>query len=504
MNRSDGYIRNSIWGLLNKIVSILLPFLVRTVLIYKLGVEYVGVNGLFSTILQVLSLAELGFGSAFVVSMYEPIANKDIDSLCALLKLYRLIYRIIGIIIFVLGAILTPFLPFFISGSYPDGINIYIIYIVYLLNTVCSYLLFSYKASLLNAYQRTDIRNKITMMSNCILYILQIVVLVAFSNYYFYIILLPVATIFNNLLATYRTKRMYPRVFCRGGVDKAVKDKIKMQVISLMWHKLGNTIIFSFDNIVISAFLGLKILGIYNNYFYIYNSVASLFSIFYEAITPGLGNSLIVESKNKNYNDFNDFNTINFCFIGFCSSCLICLYQPFMNVWQGQDLMCETSIPVLLTILFVIWHSRRMIHTYKDAAGLWEIDRYRPIAEALVNLTLNLIMVKVIGLEGIVLSTIIAMIMIGIPWETTVFIKGYFQEKLSDYYCVCIKNLAKILVVCLLSYLACSLIDGRGVLAFALKILICSLTSIILLYALYRRERGYNRIKEILIRKLVK
>lgn len=503
-SRSENYIRNTVWGLISKLISILLPFLVRTVLIYKLDISYVGLNTLFSTIIQVLSLAELGFGSAMVYSMYKPIAQKDKKALCALLRLYRNIYKIIGGIVLGIGILIMPILPKLINGAYPKDINIYVLYLIYLLNTVSSYLLFAYQSSLLNANQRNDIRNKINMLVNMGLYIMQIIVLLVTSNYYIYIILLPVSTIINNIVAAYKSKKMYPDIVCRGKIDEVTKREIRVQVISLLWHKMGNTIIFSFDSIVISYFLGLRVLGMYNNYFYIYNSVASLFSIFYESIIPGVGNSLIVESKEKNYKDFCDFNSINFMLMGFCSSCLLCLYQPFMKVWQGSKLMCEFSVPLLLSILFLLWHSRRMIHTYKDSAGLWELDKYRPITEAFVNLGLNIILVNYFELKGVILSTIISIVVVGMPWEIKKFIGDFFGENIKLYLKMYFVQMLKSILVCSISFGVCYLIPNNGILWFIIKSIVCVIVSALGVLILFKNSDSYKRIVSIMKNRLKK
>lgn len=497
-NRNQNYIRNTIWGFISKVISILLPFFVRTVLIYCLDIQYVGLNALFSTILQVLSMAELGFGSALVYSMYEPIAKNDNISLCALLNLYKKIYLIIGFFIFCIGLIIMPFVPKLINGNYPQDINIYLLYLIYLGNTISSYFMYAYRASLLTAHQRNDVRNKINMLINVFLYVCQISVLLISHNYYHYIILLPIATILNNLVAGRAAKKRYPHIICKGKVEQKNLTKIKRQVVSLMWHKLGNTIIFSFDNIIISLTLGITQLGYYNNYFYIYNSIASLFSIFYDSIISGVGNSLIVQSKQKNYRVFLKFSSINFIFTAICASCLLSLYQPFMKLWQGKEMICADSIPIYLSILFVIWHSRRMVHTFKDAAGLWEIDKYRPISEAILNLFLNIILVQIYGLNGIVLSTIFAMFFVGFPWETNKFIKNFFGENLFQYYLFVVKSLLKIFIICITTYAICLLIPDSNLLYFIGKCLVSVFITLSLTFIIFRKEEGMYVVLQLL------
>ncbi len=489
-NRTDNYIRNTIWGMISKIVMILLPFLVRTVLIYCLGINYVGLSTLFSTILQVLSMAELGFGSALVYSMYKPVAENDTDTICGLLKLYRNIYYILGSIILILGLALIPFFPVLISGSYPNTIKIVPLYLIYLLNTVSSYFLYAYKGSILTVYQRNDIKNKINLVCNVLMYCIQISVLLIFKSYYVYIIFLPLFTIIGNIAIANCASRRYPECICKGEVSKEKLKEIKKQVISLIWQKLGNTIIFSFDNIVISMTLGLVPLGIYSNYYYIYNSIAGMFSILYDAITAGIGNSIACDSIQKVKSDFYKFSEINFALIGFCAGCMLCLYQPFIILWQHNSNVYGFSLPALLVVLFVVWTSRRIIHTYKDAAGLWEVDKYRPITEAIANLCLNILMVKVIGLAGIVLSTIFSMLFIGMPWEVKCFIKDYFNEDLKGYTMFWTLNIIKIAMLIIILFTVTYYIPSTSQLCFILKAITVLLGSAILTVIFFFRTKG--------------
>ena len=499
--RSKNYIRSTMWAWTSRIIMILFPFVVRTVLIYSLGVQYVGLNSLFTTILQVLSLAELGIGSAIVYSMYKPAAEGDEKTLGALLNLYKKIYRKIGIAILIIAILCVPFLKYLVKGDVPADVNLYILYAIYIFNTVSSYFMYSYRASLFSAFQRNDIKNKIMISINIIYYLFQIFVLIIAKNFYLYIILLPISTVANNLLTYKISKKLYPSIKCEGTIDKKEVDGIRKKVYSLLWHKIGNTIIFSFDNVVISSFIGLTVLGIYNNYYYVYNAVAGLFSAFYESITPGIGNSLITEKLEKNRNDFYEFNTINFALVSICATLLLCLYQPFMFLWQGQELMLKDTIVILLVILFVVWHSRRMIHTYKDAAGLWKIDEFRPITEALLNLTLNIALVNVIGLPGIVISTIISMAIVGIPWEINAFIKKYLKSELRTYYIMWLKNIIKIALVCFLSYSVCSFIKVNNLLSFIELIMLSLICSVFFTFVLYRKETVFKKVIKIVRRR---
>ena len=190
-----------VYGTALQIVKLVIPFVMRTVILYLLGVEYLGLNSLFTSVLSVLNLAELGVGSAMVYSMYKPIVEDDIEKICALMRLYKIYYRIIGIVVCALGLLLLPFIPNLISGDVPADINIYVLYLLDLSITVLSYWLFAYKSSILQAYQRTDVISKATLISETLKYGLQFIVLAIFHSYYLYVLVNLLAQIFNNILS---------------------------------------------------------------------------------------------------------------------------------------------------------------------------------------------------------------------------------------------------------------------------------------------------------------
>lgn len=265
--------RNITFGILLKVYQIFLPFLMRTIMMYTIGVQYLGLNSLFSSILQVLNLAELGVGSAMVFSMYKPIAEDDENTICALLKLYRLYYRFIGIFILIFGILIIPFLPKLISGNIPSDMNLYILYILNLGATVLTYWLFAYRNSVLQAYQRTDVISKITISTETLKYFLQFIVLLIYKNYYFFLIILLISQVINNIIVAIISKRMFPNLVPKGNLDRNMVKSINNKIRDLFTSKLGYTIVSSADTIVISAFLGLTVLAKYQNYYYILNSM---------------------------------------------------------------------------------------------------------------------------------------------------------------------------------------------------------------------------------------
>lgn len=415
-NKTQNAARNMIFGIALKLYQIIAPFIMRTILLYYLGVQYLGLNSLFTSILQILNLAELGVGSAMVFSMYEPIIQNNSKKICALLKLYKKYYRIIGFVIASVGIIILPFLKYFIKGDVPVNVNIYILYIMNLVNTVSTYWLFAYKNSLLIAHQRIDIVHKVTIVTDTIKYILQMIALIGFKNYYVYVALNVLLQILNNLLVARASRKHYPQYKAEGMLESEEIQSINTKIKDLFTSKLGGVIVGSADTVVISAFLGITTLAMYQNYYFILTSIIGFMVILYHACLAGIGNSLLTNSSEKNYRDFNKFSFIITWVILWCGICLICLYQTFMKIWVGENLMLDKSIVICLVVYFIVYEFNQIFITYKDAAGIWHEDRFRPLVVSVSNLILNLIMVRYIGLLGVLLSTILTTLFIGLPW----------------------------------------------------------------------------------------
>ena len=422
--------RNILFGILNKVITMFLPFVVRSVIIYALSAEYLGLNSLFSSILQVLNLTELGFSSAMVYSMYKPIAENDDETICALLNFYRKIYFIIGCIVLSLGLLLLPFLDKLINGDVPDNINIYILYLCYLVNTVLSYMMFAYRSSLLNAHQRTDVISNINTITLGSMYFLQIIVLIATKNYYTYVLMMPAFTILNNLIVAGVSRKYYPQYECKGELDSTLISGIKKQTVGLMVNKICAVSRNSLDNIFVSTFLGLAATAMYGNYYYIMNAIIAILMVVSNGLLAGVGNSIVTESPEKNYSDLNKINFVYMWFAGWCTICLICLYQPFMKLWVGKKLMFPNVVAIAFGIYFYALEMGVVRGVYSDAAGLWWENRYRAIVETIANLILNYILVKCFGILGIIVATLISLLVINFGFGSQIVFKYYFKNSL--------------------------------------------------------------------------
>ena len=503
-DRTTRSAKNALAGMANKIIGIAVPFLLRTIMIQKLGVEYLGLNSLFSSILQMLSLTEMGFGSAMIFSMYKPMAEGNTELINALLGFYKKIYRIIGIIVLVIGLALMPNITFFIASDYPQEINIYLVFGIYLANTVVSYFLFAYKSSILIADQRNDIEMNIISICNICLYISQIAALLITSNYYVYIVLMPCFTIINNVVRYIVVKRRYPQYNETGNLGKDEKKEIMSRVGALVGHRVGGVVFSSVDSLVISAFLGLVILGRYTNYFYIYTAINGIMSIIFQSILAVIGNAVACKTPDENLKVFKELFIINAWQSCFCTACFLSLYQPFMRVWMGDENMLPTIIAVLLSIYYYFANIRRVCCGFKDAAGMWRDDFWKPYVSVLVNLTFNIISVQIIGLPGVVISSILAIVLVESPWETRILFKNYFKKSTDLYY----KRYVQSLIVCVVgmvtTYGLCSFIPGN-LLGLIIRFVICAIVPNIIFFFAFKNTTEFsaavNRFKHLIGRK---
>ena len=495
INRTANAARNIAFGLISKLYQMLVPFFMRTAIIYLLGVEYLGLNSLFASVLQVLNLAELGVGSAMVYSMYKPIAEDDEVTICALMKLYRTYYRVIGLIIAIVGVAITPLIPQLISGEVPSDVNIYTLYLLNLGATVLSYWLFAYKNSVLSAHQRTDIANKVLLLTRTIQYALQLIVLFVFKNYYYYVIIILIAQVLTNIITALASNKLYPQYKPCGEIDKDKVKQINKRIRDLFTAKIGAIVYDSADTIVISAFLGLTTLAVYQNYFFIVTSLTAFISIVLSACTAGIGNSIVVETKEKNFQDFNRFTMIICWIAGFCSAAMLSLYQPFMELWVGRNLMLSFSAVACFVLYFFVRQLNALYNLYKDASGMWHEDRFRPLASALINLILNLILARFIGLYGILISTVVAITCVGMPWLLHNLFTVVFDKK---YMATHMKNILFYVLVtafsCVVTYFVCSFINIGLIVTILLRGIVCVIIPNAIYYVAYRKTDEFRKL----------
>jgi O-antigen/teichoic acid export membrane protein len=432
-SRTDNAKKNAISGVVNKVLLLLLGFVVRTLFIHKLGTEILGLNSFFTSLLMVLNMAELGFSSAVTFSLYKPLAEMDYTAVRAYLTYYKNVYKVIGIVVIVVGIVLLPFIPYLIKGSYPDNINVHTLFVMFFVNTSISYLFWGYKAVLLSALQKHRILSNIDTALSVIKSALQIVMILYFKNYYYYVACLLLATILNNVIVKYVSDRFYSEYAGTGNLDEKQKKAIVKKVGGLAIGKISATARNSFDNIVLAMFAGLIDVAIYSNYYYVINLVLGFITVFTQAMAAGIGNSVVAETAQKNYDDFKKFYFL-FGWVGaFCTISILCLYQPFMELWVGKNLVLGENVMFLFVCYFYILQSGQLRSLYSRASGIWWELRYFAICEAILNLLLNFVLGYYFGMKGILIATIATVSVFGVVLVGKVTVNLCFKKSALEF-----------------------------------------------------------------------
>ena len=492
-NKTKNAARNVAFGTILKVYQLLVPFIFRTIMVQKIGVEYLGLNSLFISVLRVLNLAELGVGGAMVYSMYKPIAENDTARVNALMRLYRLYYRVIGLVICAVGLAILPFIPKLIHGKVPEDMNVYVLYLMNLSVTVLSYWLFAYRNSILNAHQRTDLISKVGLAAHTFKYVMQLIALVYYRNYYLYVIFRIIAQIITNIATAVVSRIYYPQYRPEGRLPREEVSRINQRIRDLFTAKMGGTVVSSADTIVISAFLGLAALAKYQNYYYVISSIMAFITIINISVVAGVGNSLITKDRDENYQEFKAFAFLQYWLIGFCVCCFTALFQPFMRLWMGESLLLPFPVVILLCVVFAAERIDKMMSVYKDAGGIWHEDRYRPLIAGIANLVINVIMVQFWGMYGIVLSTIISMVLISIPWIVhNVFRLIFPGEDMKAFVLDMVIWVVLIIASAGINYWICSRLPFTGVVEIAAKLCVCIVVPNALYILLFRKKREYQ------------
>ena len=496
--------RNIVTGLIQQIINIVLPFIVRTMVLYILGEQYQGLNGLFNSVLSVLNLSEFGFSSAVIFILYKPISEENTDLICAIMAYLKKIYHIVGGVILIIGLSLMPFLKYLINGSSPEDVNIYILYTIYLSNSAISYFLFAYKIALITAMQRKDIINVITLVIKTTMQLSQIAVLIVFQSYYCFIILLPIFTVINNLLTEYVSRRIFPEIKPGGDIPDTVKKELIKQVKGIFIDKINDTARNGVDNIFISALRGLTSVAIYNNYYYIYSAIYAVSLVIANSMSASIGNSIATETKEKNYNDLCKFTFLFSWFTGWCTVCMFCLYQDFMLIWMrgNTSLILPDFDMMLFCIYFYAISMNSIRNQYIEGNGLlWKL-RLINILEATTNIILNFILGLYFGISGVIFATLFTIILFNFILRTNILFKHYFETSPSEFYIQNAVNIMTTSLISIFTYIICLNIPIEGIGAFIIKIIICLIIPNIA-YFLINQKSPYFKQSISLIKRVI-
>lgn len=390
-------------------LNIIISFFAQKIFVNILNIEYLGLNGLFSNIISMLGIFELGIGSAIIFNLYKPLAKKDKKAISALMNFYKKAYRIIGITVLTIGLLLLPFLDFFIKEKPAINISIHVVYLFFIIDIFCSYLL-SYKRSILYADQKNYKINIVHIISIFLLNTLQLLLLALTKNYYIYLIIKIIVRILENIAINLIVKKQYPflKKYKSEKIKKTTQKDIFKKIRALFLHKIASFVVLGSDNILISKFFGLTSVGIYSNYYLIINAASQLVGQGISAITPSIGNKLAIQKSEDTYAIFSKIRFINFCFSSTVATCFMVTIQPFITKWLGDEYLFDISTVIVLSINMFQKLQRYTYASFKEAAGIFYEDRYVPIIEATLNIFASILLLNFFGINGIFIGTIIS------------------------------------------------------------------------------------------------
>lgn len=485
--RTKKAIINMITGVFWKFANIILQFVSRTIFIHILGLTYLGVYGLFSEILTVLSLAELGVGTAIIYNLYKPIADDDVPKMSALMNLYGKAYRAIGGFIFVVGVICTPFIPFIVkTNNIPD---LQIIYVLYVISSATSYL-FIYKSAFLVANQKEYIYTTIRVIFNVIQVAVQLIVLAITKSFIFYLVAQILIDIIKNIYVSYTVERMYPFLKNIKGhvLPKDQVIKIWKDVKALVIYKFSNVMVNSTDNIIITMFVGIVQTGLYSNYATIVTHVVHIIDTIVYSFDAGIGNYNATEGEENKYRMFKNFNFFMNWIYGFSVICLFVLLNPFIELWIGDTFILDWTIVAVTCFNFYVTGTQKIIWSFRQAMGLFVYGKYKPLVSVVVNLVSSVFMAKQFGLIGVFIGTSITRVFVDVWFDPYIVLKHGFKLSAFEYYFDYIRTVVVIIIAAVASFFASQIFDGYGKIVFIWKFACCIVIPNVIFWICYRKR----------------
>ena len=479
------------------IINNLLKFVVRLVFVRALPIEYLGINGLFTNLLAMLSLAELGVGPAIVYSLYKPLAEQDIETVKALMRLFQKAYTGIGIFIIVFGICVLPWLDWFIKGNSVTDIHWF--YVIFLLNTGVSYF-YSYKRNLLIADQKQYINSIYQSGGQIVLAVLQIITLLVYPSYCLYIFLMLLVTVCENFAVAKKADQVYPYLKDRTvkNLDVGIRKTIIKNVKAMIAHKIGGMAVFSTSNLILSKFVGLTAVGLYSNYYLVINVINSFASQFFASVTASIGNLLALESADKKNKIFQvtEFTVAWQAMIVSCGFHV--LLNQLIELWLGERFLFDAIIVNWLIVNFYLMYMRKAVNTFKDASGLYWNDRYKPLAEAIINLVASVSLTIHYGVIGVIWGGIISTLLTCFWVEPYVLFRNSIDIILKDYFKDYFKYAAVTLLTAVFSKWSYSkLFNEVTIINFVLGVVLCLVVTNAAWVVIFRKREEMTYLRNV-------
>lgn len=498
--RTSNVIRNTYVGIITQVFILIASFANRTIFIKILGNDYLSINGLFSNILSMLSLVELGFGTALIYMLYKPVAENDIKKTQKLIKYYQKVYSIIGTIMLILGILIIPFMKYLIKDAPDIKENLILIYILYLISTCIGYF-FAHKSAIINANQKNYIVILYNQVGKLLQSIIQIVLLLLTKDYILYLVINVVTTIISNILISLKANKMYPYLKEKNieDIDKEDKKTITTKVKSLILYRLGPSILNGSDNLILSSCVSLSAVGIYSNYYLLTNYLNLFISQITSSLETSIGNLNAKETNNQKEYVFYKILYICFLIYGTISILLMALVNDFIGIWLGNKYLFSSFI-VFTIVLYNYFNGMHFpCYSYRTTAALFEKSKYVPIYEAILNIGISILLAKYIGVAGVFLGTSISKFLT-FSWTDPVVIYKYLfkSNNLKKYFLKYYYYFFITLAVGGLIYYLSSLFPVYSYLTWFIKAVVLGIITLIFIFIFTFKTKEYKEIKSLI------
>ncbi len=453
MSKSESRVYNSTknvsYGLIVTVVNTLLSFVTRTIFVKTLGASILSINGLFTEVVSMMSLAELGVGMAIIYNLYKPLAEKDEEKISKLMGLYRKAYNIIAVVIMAVGLVILPFVHLLLTDVEFSLDYVRIVFFLFVVKTAVSYL-FSYKVSLLNADQKQYIPSLINMLVQVVYTVVVSVVLFVTHNFILYLVLLILSTLVTNLIVSVYVDKKYPYINYSKSLDKEERKQVFSNIKNIFIKRVSWQITSSTDNMLISTLVSTLQVGYYSNYNMIFRVVRTIRAQITSGITASIGNLSATTDSSKCIEVLRKLTFIYYCIAVVISAGLILVCDQFIVIWLGNDYLMERSVVYICIINLFIEITSDPIWQYLEVSGLFKMDRNIAILGSGVNLIVSFVLGIKIGIAGIFIGTICSVV-IQMCLKAVVLFKYKFKESIRSYVIMWIKVLlsfASTFVVC--------------------------------------------------------
>jgi O-antigen/teichoic acid export membrane protein len=480
---------NSIMGMMSYIFVMLSTFVTRIFFVRYMSKELLGLNGLFTSILQLLQVAELGIGAAMTIFLYASLNNKDKEKTKSLINMYKKIYRIFAICLLVIGIIIQELVLKYIVHVSINFNLVRLYYFLFLVGIVCSYVMAYYK-SILYAEQKNRIVSGINGLVKVILAILQIIVLILYKSYILFLILLIIGYLAENILCYIYISKQH--AYLKEKDIKPLSKKDKQEVFKLVKPifitQLADRLLAQTDSVLIDIYVNIITLGIYSNYRMIFSACIGLFNPVGAALTSSYGNLSVTADANRKYLAYRKSHfSLHILVVSFCAYYL-CLVQDFIIIAYGVSFLLSETVSILITIYLYLSLVKTIYYSIQNAMGLQKLDQMYTLIQVGFNIVVSIILAKFLGLNGIILGTILSLLVFPMIFKGKLLYEVAFQKNSIEYFKITAIDYIKTTIIICACYLSCKLINVVTILGFIAKLLITTVVLIMFIILMYSKS----------------